>query len=45
VLSASASASARAHDLIDQGDPIEAACRIVVLEDRLEKARRPRRPA
>ncbi|WP_392892987.1 MerR family transcriptional regulator [Streptomyces sp. LN699] len=32
--------AARARELVDQGTPIEAACRIVVLEDQLEKARR-----
>ncbi|MCX5071055.1 helix-turn-helix domain-containing protein [Streptomyces sp. NPDC054949] len=32
--------AARARELVDQGTPIEAACRIVVLEDQLEEARR-----
>ncbi|MFJ8085313.1 MerR family transcriptional regulator [Streptomyces sp. NPDC096205] len=32
--------AARARELVDQGIPIEAACRIVVLEDQLEEARR-----
>ncbi|MFG2825755.1 MerR family transcriptional regulator [Kitasatospora sp. NPDC048365] len=30
----------RARDLVGQGTPIEAACRIVVLEDQLEEALR-----
>ncbi|WP_234443867.1 MerR family transcriptional regulator [Streptomyces sp. NRRL B-24484] len=30
----------RARDLVDQGTPIEAACRIVILEDQLEEALR-----
>ena len=30
----------RARDLVDQGTPIEAACRIVTLEDQLEEALR-----
>ncbi|MFJ6550711.1 MerR family transcriptional regulator [Streptomyces luteogriseus] len=32
--------AARARALVDQGTPIEAACRIVILEDQLEDARR-----
>ncbi len=32
--------AARARELVDQGTPIEAACRIIVLEDRLEEAQR-----
>ena len=32
--------AARARELVDQGTPIEAACRIVILEDQLEEARR-----
>ncbi|WP_285729268.1 MerR family transcriptional regulator [Nocardiopsis sp. ATB16-24] len=32
--------AARARELVDQGTPIEAACRIIILEDRLEEARR-----
>ncbi|MFD9404708.1 MerR family transcriptional regulator [Streptomyces sp. NPDC060011] len=31
--------AARARELVDGGTPIEAACRIVVLEDQLEEAR------
>jgi DNA-binding transcriptional MerR regulator len=30
--------AARARELVDQGMPIEAACRIVILEDQLEEA-------
>lgn len=30
----------RARDLVDQGTPVEAACRIIALEDRLEEALR-----
>jgi hypothetical protein len=30
----------RARDLVDQGTPIDAACRIVILEDQLEEALR-----
>ncbi|MFG2140873.1 MerR family transcriptional regulator [Streptomyces sp. NPDC048650] len=30
----------RARELVDQGTPVEAACRIVVLEDQLEEAQR-----
>lgn len=30
----------RARDLVDQGNTVEAACRIVILEDQLEEARR-----
>ncbi|WP_073948334.1 MerR family transcriptional regulator [Streptomyces kebangsaanensis] len=30
----------RARELVDQGTPIEAACRIIVLEDQLEEAQR-----
>ncbi|MDK1347366.1 MerR family transcriptional regulator [Streptomyces sp. 378] len=33
-------AAARARRLVDQGTPIEAACRIIMLEDQLEEARR-----
>jgi hypothetical protein len=32
--------AARARELADQGTPIEAACRIVILEDQLEEALR-----
>ncbi|SFD69476.1 MerR family transcriptional regulator [Streptomyces aidingensis] len=32
--------AARARELVDRGTPIEAACRIIVLEDQLEEARR-----
>ncbi len=32
--------AARARELVDQGTPVEAACRIVILEDHLEEARR-----
>ncbi|MDX2563336.1 MerR family transcriptional regulator [Streptomyces sp. TX20-6-3] len=32
--------AARARELVDQGTPIEAACRIIVLEDQLEEAHR-----
>ncbi|MEV7729085.1 MerR family transcriptional regulator [Streptomyces sp. NPDC087917] len=32
--------AARARDLVDQGTSVEAACRIVVLEDQLEEAQR-----
>ncbi len=32
--------AARAREFVDQGTPIEAACRIIVLEDQLEEARR-----
>ncbi|WP_191878472.1 MerR family transcriptional regulator [Streptomyces filipinensis] len=32
--------AARARELVDQGTPIESACRIVILEDQLEEARR-----
>ncbi|MFF7649076.1 MerR family transcriptional regulator [Streptomyces sp. NPDC007983] len=32
--------AARARRLVDQGTPIDAACRIVALEDQLEEARR-----
>lgn len=32
--------AARARTLVNQGTPIEAACRIVILEDQLEDARR-----
>jgi DNA-binding transcriptional MerR regulator len=32
--------AARARELVDQGTPIEAACRIVILEDQLEEAQR-----
>ncbi|MFF3001172.1 MerR family transcriptional regulator, partial [Streptomyces sp. NPDC057950] len=29
-----------ARELVDQGTPIEAACRIIILEDQLEEAQR-----
>lgn len=32
--------AARARELVNQGTPVEAACRIVILEDQLEDARR-----
>ncbi|MFD3759909.1 MerR family transcriptional regulator, partial [Streptomyces sp. NPDC058622] len=32
--------AARARELVDQGMPIEAACRIVILEDQLQEAQR-----
>ncbi|MEU4955745.1 MerR family transcriptional regulator, partial [Streptomyces lavendulae] len=32
--------AARARELVDQGTPIEAACRIVILEGQLEEAQR-----
>ncbi|WP_103501813.1 MULTISPECIES: MerR family transcriptional regulator [unclassified Streptomyces] len=32
--------AARAREIVDQGTPLEAACRIVILEDQLEEARR-----
>ncbi|MFD3780492.1 MerR family transcriptional regulator [Streptomyces sp. NPDC058612] len=32
--------AARARELVDKGTPIEAACRIVVLEDQLQEAQR-----
>ncbi|SDP78187.1 DNA-binding transcriptional regulator, MerR family [Streptomyces sp. cf386] len=32
--------AARARELVDRGTPIEAACRIVILEDQLEEAQR-----
>ncbi|MFH8345092.1 MerR family transcriptional regulator [Streptomyces sp. NPDC018045] len=32
--------AARARELVDRGIPIEAACRIVILEDQLEEAQR-----
>ncbi|GGX46754.1 helix-turn-helix domain-containing protein [Streptomyces chryseus] len=32
--------AARARELVDQGTPIDAACRIIVLEDQLEEAQR-----
>ncbi|MGW5251108.1 MerR family transcriptional regulator, partial [Streptomyces sp. NPDC004129] len=32
--------AARARELVDQGTAIEAACRIVILEDQLEEAQR-----
>lgn len=32
--------AARARELVDQGTPVEAACRIVALEDQLEEAQR-----
>lgn len=32
--------AARARELVDEGTPIEATCRIIILEDQLEEARR-----
>ncbi|MFC9243093.1 MerR family transcriptional regulator [Streptomyces sp. NPDC057136] len=32
--------AARAREVVDQGTPVEAACRIVILEDQLEEAQR-----
>ncbi|MGW0992173.1 MerR family transcriptional regulator [Streptomyces sp. NPDC002523] len=32
--------AARARELVDQGTPVEAACRIISLEDQLDDARR-----
>ena len=32
--------AARARELVNQGTPVEAACRIVILEDQLEEAKR-----
>ncbi|MGW7046407.1 MerR family transcriptional regulator [Streptomyces avermitilis] len=32
--------AARARELVGQGTPIEAACRIIILEDQLEEAQR-----
>ncbi|MEU6989655.1 MerR family transcriptional regulator [Streptomyces sp. NPDC046465] len=32
--------AARARELVDQGTPVESACRIVILEDQLEEALR-----
>ncbi|MFD6094907.1 MerR family transcriptional regulator [Nocardiopsis flavescens] len=32
--------AARARELVDQGTPIESACRIIILEDQLEEALR-----
>ncbi|MFJ6752817.1 MerR family transcriptional regulator [Streptomyces sp. NPDC091266] len=32
--------AARARELVDQGTPIDAACRIIILEDQLEEAQR-----
>jgi DNA-binding transcriptional MerR regulator len=32
--------AARARELINQGTPVEAACRIIILEDQLEEAQR-----
>ncbi|NEA66597.1 MerR family transcriptional regulator [Streptomyces sp. SID12488] len=32
--------AARARELVDHGNPIEAACRIIALEDQLEEAQR-----
>ncbi|WP_269856334.1 MerR family transcriptional regulator [Streptomyces sp. RPT161] len=32
--------ASRARELVDQGTPIEAACRIIILEDQLEEAQR-----
>ncbi len=35
--------AARARELVDQGTPLEAACRIIILEDQLEEALRQNR--
>ncbi|MFC3997570.1 MerR family transcriptional regulator [Nocardiopsis sediminis] len=32
--------AARARELVDQGTPVESACRIIILEDQLEEALR-----
>ncbi|MGY5030887.1 MerR family transcriptional regulator [Streptomyces sp. 900116325] len=32
--------AARARELLDQGTPVEAACRIIILEDQLDEAQR-----
>lgn len=32
--------AARARELVDSGTPIESACRIIILEDQLEEAKR-----
>ncbi|MFJ5271607.1 MerR family transcriptional regulator [Streptomyces sp. NPDC088358] len=32
--------AARARELVDKGTPVEAACRIIILEDQLEEAQR-----
>ena len=32
--------AARVRELVDQGTPVDAACRIVILEDQLDEARR-----
>ncbi|MFD7943719.1 MerR family transcriptional regulator [Streptomyces sp. NPDC059744] len=32
--------AARARELVDQGTPVEAACRIIILEDQLDEAQR-----
>ncbi|MFF4185336.1 MerR family transcriptional regulator [Streptomyces sp. NPDC001691] len=32
--------AARARELVDQGTPIDAACRIIILEDQLQEAQR-----
>ncbi|MDB4872999.1 MAG: hypothetical protein JWL97_4003 [Gemmatimonadales bacterium] len=32
--------AARARELLDQGTPLDAACRIIILEDQLQEARR-----
>ncbi|RKS06153.1 MerR-like DNA binding protein [Nocardiopsis sp. Huas11] len=32
--------ASRARDLVDEGTPIEAACKIIILEDQLEEAQR-----
>ncbi|WP_304452258.1 MerR family transcriptional regulator [Nocardiopsis sp. YSL2] len=32
--------ASRARELVDEGTPIEAACRIIILEDQLEEAQR-----
>ncbi len=32
--------ASRARELVDEGTPVEAACRIIILEDQLEEAQR-----
>ncbi|MBR8743496.1 MerR family transcriptional regulator [Nocardiopsis sp. MG754419] len=32
--------AARARELVDEGTPVESACRIIILEDQLQEARR-----
>ncbi|MFD5059101.1 MerR family transcriptional regulator [Streptomyces sp. NPDC058394] len=32
--------AARARELVDQGTPVDAACRIIILEDQLDEAQR-----